>query len=277
MPAKLTLSICLIFTALTSALCGAASREMATDALNAIDLSRLEVRVTGIKHYRPYSFYENDRPGGLYSDIIKELFKRAGVGYRLELQPFDQLLKKVELGYSDAMVGAFHTPERAQYADFVSTKVSAVSTSLFIRTDNPIRSAQLPQLKGLTIGVKQGFLMSDEFEAAADRQFFEKYQVETVKQLIKMLLQGRLDGFVHNTEQSLFHLEDMDKHREIKPMQPLIVNHRPSFIAFSKLALQQLPHTLMPAIEASLLTMARDGSLAELHAKYALPYSAPAP
>jgi len=234
-----------------------------------------EVLLSSIKNYQPYSYQEDGEVKGLYNDIAREAFKRADIPLRIELISFHSVLRKVRIGFSHAMIGALYTHDRAAYAQFLSPPLSEISTSLFVHTGSQIEAASLEALKGKTIGIKQGFIMEKAFEDAANQGFFERYEVQAERQLILMLLKRRTDGFIHTTSRSLFHIDQLDKSNEIKRLEPPIVNRQPSFFALSRVSLEKLPITTLPRIEQALNTMRHDGTLADLHKKYSLPYSAP--
>lgn len=236
-----------------------------------------EVLLSSIKNYQPYSYVENGEITGLYNDIAREVFRRAEVPLRIELISFHSVLRKIRIGFSHVMIGALQTPERDYYADYLPTPLASISTSLFVHSDSDINDVSVAALKGKVIGIKQGFIMDTEFEAAANQGLFKRYEVETERQLVLMLLKGRIDGFIHTTERSLFYIEQLDKNQQIQLLDPPIVNQQPSFLAFSRFALTKLPQNLRPKIERALAEVAQDGTLTALHEKYALTRQAHAP
>jgi len=233
--------------------------------------------LSSINNYQPYSYEQDGQIKGLYNDIAREAFQRAQVPLRIELISFQSVLRKIRIGFSHAMIGAFHTPERETYAHYLATPQTSISTSLFVHIGSQIDSTHLTQLNGKIIGIKQGFIMEDSFEEAVAQGRITRYEVETERQLVLMLLNRRIDGFIHTTGHSLFYIDQHDKHNEIALLAPPIVNRRPSFLAFSRIALKTLPATLMPRIEEALKGMRLDGTLAALHTKYSLPYTMPSP
>jgi extracellular solute-binding protein (family 3) len=90
------------------------------------------ITIVGITDYRPYSYYENNEPKGLYNDILIELFRRSGYPLRLELVPFKRLLWMTENGNMSGMAGAFWTKEREQSATLIrNSKVLIKEIGMF--------------------------------------------------------------------------------------------------------------------------------------------------
>lgn len=233
------------------------------------------VLLPGINHYQPYSYEEDGQPKGLYNDLAREVFCRAGVPLRIELIPFHSVLRKIRSGFSDVMLGALQPPERDKYAHSLSPPLSSISTHLFVHKDSKIKDASLAQLTGKTIAIKQSLIMAKRFEEAVEQGVFKRYEVEAERQLALMLLTRRIDGFIHTTSHSLFHIKPFGKEQEIELLGPPIVDRQPNFLAFSRVALNTLPDTLVPRIEKALKSVAEDGTLAALHTQYGLSYSSP--
>ena len=158
--------------------------------LRAID--KPVITLAGIEDYRPYSYLENKRPKGFYNDVLRELFSRAGYPLRIRLMPFKRILLSTKSGDVSGMVGTFFLPDRGEFATFLKkAPLAKIYISLFVLKDGSVKSSNLGGLKGKLIGHKRGFVMSPELDLAAKNGVFRKYDLESIQQMIKMLLDKR--------------------------------------------------------------------------------------
>ncbi len=246
-------------------------------SLSARSNDEIVITIAGIDNYRPYSYAENNRPEGLYNDIVRELFSRAGYSVKIELLPFKRLLSMTEHGHVTGMAGTFFTPDRDKFATFLKDiPLTKINQSLFVTKGSSINSPVLNKLKGKIIGHKRGFIISPKLELGAKRGVFIKKEVESIDQLIKMLIFDRLDGFVHATNHTLYHIDKLDKGKKIQLLKPPVTDARETYVAFSKKALGKLPRDFVTAVRKAFNSMVNEGVLRDIHTKHNLAYSTPA-
>ncbi|MCK5843308.1 MAG: hypothetical protein KAG97_01290, partial [Victivallales bacterium] len=103
---------------------------LSSESLTAID--KPVITLAGIEDYRPYSYLVENRPEGLYNDILRELFTRAGYPLRIRLMPFKRILLSTKSGDVSGMVGTFFLPDRGKYATFLKeAPLAKIYQSLF--------------------------------------------------------------------------------------------------------------------------------------------------
>jgi len=227
------------------------------------------ITIAGIESYRPYSYTENNRTEGLYNDIIREIFRRTRHPIKIELMPFKRILHRTKKGDVTGMAGTYFEPDRGEFATFLKDyPLARISLSLFVLKGSSIKSPALSQLKGKLIGKKRGFIMSQELDSAVNKGVFEIKEVETVNQLIGMLLINRLDGFLHTTNNTLYYIDKLDKEKQIQLLSPPVHAPRETYIAFSTKALEKLPKTFVANVRKAFGTMKSDGTLKDLNIKH---------
>lgn len=229
------------------------------------------ITIACIENYRPYSYSENNRPEGLYNDIIRELFKRAGYPVKIDLMPFKRILLMSERGGVTGMAGVFITPEREQFSTFINDfPLAEITIHIFVLKESSIKTPTLKDLKGKTIGNKRGFVMSLELDIAAKNNLFQLEEAETVEQLIKMLMLKRIDAFCYPKNNALYYITKLNQQNKIKILDPPITDSRNSYIAFSNKSLKNLPTTFLADIQTALNSMKDDDTLKTINLKYNL-------
>ena len=226
------------------------------------------ITIAGIDNYRPFSYSGITQAEGLYNDILRELFRRAGYSLEIKLMPFKRILTMTERGDVTGMAGTFFTPARGEFATFLKVvPLTKITINIFVPEGSSIRSSELSELKGKVIGHKRGFIMSPELDSAAARGFFDLRETETIEQLVKMLMAQRLDGICYSND-IFYYIEKFDKKNIIKMLLPPVTDARFSYIAFSKKALVLLPGTFVADIQKAFISMVEDGTLKMLNMKY---------
>ena len=105
--------------------------------------------------YAPFEFKDSDQVyKGIDVDIIQEVAKRAGWDYKMTFPGFDAAVNAVQSGQADAlMAGTTITEARKKVFTFSDTYYD---TSIVIYTKKGTKISKYSQLKGKTVGVKNG-------------------------------------------------------------------------------------------------------------------------
>ena len=105
--------------------------------------------------YAPFEFKDSDQVyKGIDVDIIQEVAKRAGWDYKMTFPGFDAAVNAVQSGQADAlMAGTTVTEARKKVFTFSDTYYD---TSIVIYTKKGTKISKYSQLKGKTVGVKNG-------------------------------------------------------------------------------------------------------------------------
>lgn len=231
------------------------------------------ITIAGIENFRPYSYTENNRPEGLYNDIVRELFSRAGYSVKIKLMPFKRILSMTKQGDVTGMAGTFFTPDRGKFATFLKDiPLTIMHSSLFVTKGSPIQTPDLSELKGKMIGHKRGFIMSPELDSGAKNGVFQEHEVESVEQMVKMLIAGRLDAFCNNTANALYYIDRLDKEKTIQLLPQPVTDARKTYVAFSKKALKKLPGNFVATVQTAFISMVSDGTFKNINIKHNIAY-----
>lgn len=124
------------------------------------------VKIVSDSTYVPFEFKDSDQVyKGIDVDIIKKAAEMSGWNYKMTFPGFDAAVNAVQSGQADAlMAGTTVTKEREKVFTFSHTYYD---TKIVIATRKQDKITKYSQLKGKTVGVKNG---------TAAQSFLEKHQ-----------------------------------------------------------------------------------------------------
>lgn len=124
------------------------------------------VKIVSDSTYAPFEFKDSDQVyKGIDVDIIKKAAEMSGWNYKMTFPGFDAAVNAVQSGQADAlMAGTTVTKEREKVFTFSHTYYD---TKIVIATRKQDKITKYSQLKGKTVGVKNG---------TAAQSFLEKHQ-----------------------------------------------------------------------------------------------------
>lgn len=126
---------------------------------------------------------------GAATALVTEILKRAGYKTEVSIETWPRTLEGTSAGIYDVIIAAWKTKERE--AHFQYTDPYFVNTIQFVkRKGTPINFRGYPDLKGLVIGVVNGYAYGDEFDKA---QGILKLPANHLIQNLLMLQRGRVD------------------------------------------------------------------------------------
>jgi polar amino acid transport system substrate-binding protein len=139
-------------------------------------------------NWAPY-VEENLENCGFTSEIVSQIFKKAGYQVKIYFMPWARVLAEVKTGEYDAMYPAYYSEERSRIYAF-SNQIAEGPLVLCKRSDDTIEYKNLIDLKPYKIGVVRGYVNTPEFDAAV---YLNKKIVNNDKQNLLKLLTGRID------------------------------------------------------------------------------------
>lgn len=166
----------------------------ASTALHGVAVHAASLRACAHPAAQPMSWEYQGQLYGVCVEVARRAF--AAAGWTLEVSaegPWARCQVLVERGQADAMVCAFDTPARREYAVVVKPALASNELALFVRRDSALRFDAWSDLSGLRIGVGHGVSLGVD----VDRQLARYAQVDNAlnEELnFRKLLLGRLDA-----------------------------------------------------------------------------------
>lgn len=178
---KAILSLCLLLT-----LSSAAHAELPNNYQIILQTDNFPPFNMGPNHK---NFARGDEVQGIATDTVREVFKRAGIGYSLTLRsPWDRLYNQTLTDTGHGLFSVTRTEQNERQFKWVGP-LARYESVLLASADRPIEVNTLSQAKGLEIGAQKSSGVSQYLESQGLRPIDSLSEDENLRKL----LSGRLD------------------------------------------------------------------------------------
>eukprot|EP00903_Cladosiphon_okamuranus_P004573 g4571.t1 len=181
----------------------------------------------GANHAPPYRILEGGERTGLYVDIFEEIAERLGWEVHYREAPFRRVLRMVQQGEVDVMLGPLETEERSELMEFVAPAFPP-ERRLFFYLNKEHRIDRYADLYGRAIGVLEGASYFSRFD---DDEDLLKEPAPRYENLMLMLQKGRVDVVIAPELVGLYTVEKLGLDVEVSPF---FVPGERSYIAVAK-------------------------------------------
>jgi len=189
-------------------------------------------RVVGDEQFAPYSFVTqfDDTPRGVDVEMVAAVMQEAGIDYRLRLYPWERVKRMLERGEVEMAFQFVGTPERRARYQLVGP-LRTGSTVFMTTAKTSIRDWQaLDDLSPFVIGQVRGYAYESAFDQADLRR---DTSAQNPRQLISMLLAGRIDIIVGDRTQLLYFVQEQRAQEQVRILPRALVE-MPRYVAFAK-------------------------------------------
>tara|TARA_Y100001001_G_scaffold52700_1_gene48968 strand:+ start:1546 stop:2271 length:726 start_codon:yes stop_codon:yes gene_type:complete len=183
--------------------------------------------IVGANHAPPYRIIENGERTGLYVEIFEEIAERLGWEVHYREAPFRRVLRMVQQGEVDVMLGPLETEERAELMEFVAPAFPP-ERRLFFYLNKEHRIERYADLYSRAIGVLEGASYFPRFD---DDEDLLKEPAPRYENLMLMLQKGRVDVVIAPELVGLYAVEKLGLDVEVSPF---FVPGERSYIAVAK-------------------------------------------
>lgn len=167
----------------------------------------------GVNHAPPYRIIQGSDRTGLYVDIFEEIADRLGWNVHYREAPFRRVLRMVQQGEVDVMLGPVETEERAELMDFVAPAFPP-ERRLFFYLNKRHRIQRYDDLYGRAIGVLEGASYFSRFDS--DEKLL-KEAAPRYENLMLMMQKGRVDVVIAPELVGLYTVEKLGLNVEVSP------------------------------------------------------------
>lgn len=189
-------------------------------------------RVVGDEQFAPYSFVtiDDDTPRGVDVELIQAIMQAGAIDYQLRLYPWERVKRMLDRGEVEMAFQFAGTPERkAQYelAGPIRTGSTVFMTSHKISLKD---WKTLDDFTPFVIGQVRGYAYESNFDKAELRR---DTSAQNPRQLVSMLLAGRIDIIVGDRTQLLYFIQEQRAHSSVR-LLPTPLVEMPRYVAFTK-------------------------------------------
>ncbi len=245
-----------ILTILTAALC-CGQTHGATPAAPPL--------VFAFSQLEPFKTTDGVHYGGAYTEIVRELVRRAGYQLQILACPLKRCLLMLEQGDADIIIGIQESPERARYLHYLKTAYRKRGSDkvFYVRKGKGQAIRSYEDLRPLRIGVKHGAANFARFEADTG---LIKVAARDVATNFRKLALDRVDAVIVAEDQGEAILSQLKLRGQLEKTAYRYVDtaaHRA--IGVGK---NSVNATTIKALEAAMADMVRDGTVTELFRRH---------
>lgn len=169
--------------------------------------------VMAFSEFPPYKMFIDGKESGIDVELAQRIADE--MGFTLEFKDCDlnECLDLMREGEVDIMTSLLKRPEREAFIEYVQPRYYSHNIKAFYvaaAAKHPI--VQYGDLKGLRIGIKEGAKYVPMFD---EDDTLTKVEVATTPQLLRMLLDGKLDTVLLNAAGAAFWIKAMDMEKKI--------------------------------------------------------------
>jgi len=176
-------------------------------ALKPVLAEEQNVKIFCDNNYPPYSFVENGKVTGIYTDIFLKAFSKMQ-GYEITITPipWKRGLALMEQGKGFALYPPYYRPKLRPFMDYA---VPVLDEGLDVLCTEEVAKKNLKNwpddFSGMRIGINAGFSIPENEKAKALNIIIEEAK-DNRSNLLK-LASGRLDGYINNKNSMLWELK----------------------------------------------------------------------
>lgn len=166
------------------------------------------------------------RPYGMYADIGARVVHDSGLDVEIAVVPLPRAIAQLGAGQTDLLI-AFQTGAIAEAA---LPLYYVADVDVIIAGPRGASFRDLSELRGKTVGQQRGADYDPRFSGDSA---IKKYEVADTRQLLRMLLAGRVDAVIANRNTLLYYLQSVGMSRK-QLGRFLLVSRRQSWLWYSK-------------------------------------------
>jgi len=152
--------------------------------------------------------YHSIHDHGINKDVVKELFSRMKLDYRIEILPRVRITSMISEGLLHMGVSTIETPERAEYSYFIP--YFSEKNDVLVRNDADISTEEeLLKNKNIKVGIVRGYYYGEHYTDLIEKLEKQKMVVQAIdtEHLYKMLKDGWIQVTFNLATSYLFYID----------------------------------------------------------------------
>ena len=206
----------------------------------------------------PFMYNDNGKPSGVYSALITEALKRAGIEGELATAPWKRAVSGLDSG-ENGVGGIYKNAERLKKYDY-SDKLFDEIVVVYVPHAKTFNFTGLDSLKGKTVGILRGWSYGDDFDAAVKAGTIKTEETAGNEQNFAKLALGRIDALLAIKESAEGAISAASLADKVQALEPPLSTSA-SFLAFSKTA-GKAPE--LDKFNAAIAGMRQDGTFTKV-------------
>ncbi len=194
---------------------------------------------------------------GINAEIVREMFRRAGINYSLTLRfPWERIYKQVLEHPDQGLFSTTYTPEREPLFKWVGP-LASTGWVLLAPPDSPLRLSSLDQARQYRVGAYKNDAVSQHLESKG----FEPLNSLRDKENISKLMKGQIDLWATTDPVGLY----LAKQEGVTGLTTVLrFNDAQLFLALNK----ETPDEVVSRLQKALNEMREDGAIDAILRRY---------
>ncbi|ALS98713.1 substrate-binding periplasmic protein [Lacimicrobium alkaliphilum] len=218
-----------------------------------------------VMDFPPYNYLVDGQWQGLDIEYSRSLLSALGCQPVFISLPFARALALLKQGKLDMMFQLSDTAERRKYLDFVGP--THHEKLILVTREIPDSFYSLDDIErgNYNIGIQRGVYMGQAFESRfrQSARFRSKFSVlYELEPLVNMLIKGRIDGFVAESE-NIYYAQKHDPDYQNIKIHPLVLNQAPVYVGLAKASFSPAQVKIMQQVLSTLTESPVDKSVSE--------------
>ncbi|WP_114099118.1 ABC transporter substrate-binding protein [Thalassospira profundimaris] len=142
----------------------------------------------------PFMYRSDDQAEGIYPDIVRAVFARAGISVKIIAVPWRRALMHLENG-DGGIAGIYKNLERQKRYAF-SDPIHREGLMIYRPKTDFAGESDLDDLEGMSVGVIRGWSYGDAFDSARRAGLFSASEATGDDQNFSMLISKRIDAVI---------------------------------------------------------------------------------
>ncbi|MCG7530046.1 transporter substrate-binding domain-containing protein [Psychrobium sp. MM17-31] len=205
---------------------------------------------------------------GPLPDVIRATVSDINHGIKLQAMPIKRLLKSLETGQVDVVIGLFKRDDREVYADFLSIPIGWVCANMFVAQDNTSVTADPNSLAQKRIGMLRGANWGEELANVFSEHQVSRTDVANYDMLVKMLDKGRFDGVVASSDAFKSAARKLDLQHQIVGLPLPSANSLAMYILVSKNSVLAQEAQLTDKLNLSLEKLTKNSTIRQIYRRH---------
>jgi len=150
----------------------------------------------GLSEFPPYIIVNGNKVSGIDIELAHLIADRLNLEIEYYQCSWKRCLSYMKHGTIDVLTGMFKRPEREKYAHFITPHYVQGTQAFYLLNKRDLEINTYDDIRNLKIGIERG---AGNFEPFDSDPSLRKYDFNTRKQAVKLVLKGWLDTFISAT------------------------------------------------------------------------------
>lgn len=175
------------------------------------------ITIVGDDAYPPYSFKENGKVTGIYTDIIQRALLTMNNSSVISLMPWKRGLSSIKSKAIDALFPPYYRPKQRPYMSY-STDILNETPVIFCNAEVAGKLKNFPNdYQGIRLGRNSGFISGEDVDKAVEDGIIMVFEAKGMAANLKKLISKRVDCYLNDRLSILYELKKMTVRGEYEP------------------------------------------------------------